>query len=547
MRVPQDRKDGFPPRFSNAISAARRRWFELMLEQGYTAPTWPARYGGAGLTPDEARVLEAELVALKLPPPLVGFGLAMIGPTLLEFGTRGAEARAPAEDRARRDPLVPGLLGAGRRLGPRLPADARRARRRRLRRQRPEDLDVVRRQVGLDLLPRAHRSAGEEARRHHVPADRHGDPGVTVRPIQLISGASPFCETFFEDVRVPVANVVGEVNGGWTIAKALLGYERIMIADVVRRSAAASARQALVAQAREVLGAATGPLPDASLRAAITDYGMHERAYQLALARDPRSCQGGRAPGPESSIFKIYGTELNQRRHELACRIAGPQALGWEGPGFDADELDTDARLAALARQHDRGRHAPRSSSTSSPSACSACRTEPCARAHRRAGAPANDRGAPSSRERSPVARVRAAARRRRRPASRASSGARWPSSAGSASPFPESHGGQRARVLRAVRRARGSSAGRSTPEPFLSTVLLARPSAAARRQRARRSRRCLPGARAAAKSSRRRLPGARQPLRPPPRRDAREHRRARAGVSAARRLRCSTATSPTR
>jgi alkylation response protein AidB-like acyl-CoA dehydrogenase len=164
-------------------------------------------------------------------------------------------------------------------------------------------------------------------------------PGVTARRIQLISGASPFCEVFFDNVRVPVENVVGEVNAGWGVAKALLGYERSMVGESFGGQLV-GAEEALVAQAREVLGAGSGPLPDSALRAAIADYGMQERAYQLTLARIREAATGGKAPGPESSIAKICGSELKQRRWELACRVAGPQALGWEGPGFEPGELD---------------------------------------------------------------------------------------------------------------------------------------------------------------------------------------------------------------
>ena len=134
-----------------------RRWLAMMAERGWTAPTWPREYGGGGLSKEEAKVLAEEMAKLQLRPPLIGFGLAMIGPLLLQDGTEEQKREHLPHDRARRDPLVPGLLRAGRRLRPGVAADARRARRRRLHPQRPEGLDVVRRQVGLDVLPRAHR------------------------------------------------------------------------------------------------------------------------------------------------------------------------------------------------------------------------------------------------------------------------------------------------------------------------------------------------------------------------------------------------------
>jgi len=163
--------------------------------------------------------------------------------------------------------------------------------------------------------------------------------GVSTKNIKLISGASPFCEVFFDAVRVPARNVVGEVNGGWTVAKALLGYERSMVGQAMGGQLAA-AEQSLVDLARRELAAFSGPLPDAELRVAIAKLAMDERAYRLAIESIERAANEGRAPGAESSILKICGSELKQRRWELAARVAGPQALGWEGPGFDPSELE---------------------------------------------------------------------------------------------------------------------------------------------------------------------------------------------------------------
>ena len=142
-----------------------KTWLERAVARGWTAPTWPIEYGGGGLSEEQAKVLAQEIAAAKLPPPLIGFGLEMIGPTLLAVRQRGAEARAPAADRARRDPLVPGLLGAGLGLRSRVAPDARGARRRPLHRERPEGLDLVRRPGRLDLRARAHRSRARRSRR----------------------------------------------------------------------------------------------------------------------------------------------------------------------------------------------------------------------------------------------------------------------------------------------------------------------------------------------------------------------------------------------
>ncbi len=162
------------------------------------------------------------------------------------------------------------------------------------------------------------------------------DPGVRPRPIRLISGASPFCETFFENVRVPLGNLVGGLNQGWTIAKRLLEHERKMIASIGQRQRGAERPLADIAKA--YAGAEGGRVADQTLRERIAQQEMDQRAFQLTQRRAAEEEKGG-APGPASAMFKYYGTELNKRKFELLLACAGTQALGWEGDGFAADEL----------------------------------------------------------------------------------------------------------------------------------------------------------------------------------------------------------------
>jgi alkylation response protein AidB-like acyl-CoA dehydrogenase len=163
--------------------------------------------------------------------------------------------------------------------------------------------------------------------------------GVSVSPILLISGSSPFCETHFENVKAFKSNVVSDVNGGWTVAKALLGHERSMIADAFGGGGGGS-RKTLPDLARSYLPENGAALSDPVLRDRIAQNEMDTRAFTLTVQRARDAAKAGHQPGPESSLFKVYATELNQARYELMMRIAGPQALGWEGPGFEPDELD---------------------------------------------------------------------------------------------------------------------------------------------------------------------------------------------------------------
>ena len=179
-----------------------------------------------------------------------------------------------------------------------------------------------------------------------------------MRPIKLISGSSPFCETHFENVRVPKKNVVHKVNAGWTVAKALLGHERTMVAEAFGSGGGAGGKRGTLGErAKHHLGSENGRLADPVLRDQLAQLEMDTRAFALTMQRAKDAAKAGHQPGPESSIFKVYGTEVNMRRQELLVRIAGPQGLGWEGPGFDPEELGHHAGLAALARQLDRGRH----------------------------------------------------------------------------------------------------------------------------------------------------------------------------------------------
>jgi acyl-CoA dehydrogenase len=316
-----------------------------MAERGLTAPTWPKEYGGGGLDKAEAKVLQEELRRLRLPTPLVGFGLAMIGPTLLQFGTE-------EQKREHLPNIVRGKIrwvqgysepGAG------------------------SDLAAVQtsaRFEGDELILNGQKvwtSHGDKGDWMFalVRTDAHvkkqegitfllldmDQPGVEVRLIKLISGASPFCETFFSDARAHKKDVIYGLGKGWTVAKALLGHERNMIGDVFGTSAAQrggkSQKNPLGELAREYLGELpNGQVADAVLRDRVAQISMDERCFALTMQRSADNVKAGHRPGAESSIFKVYGTELNQRRHELMLSIRGPQALGWEeSAGFELNEL----------------------------------------------------------------------------------------------------------------------------------------------------------------------------------------------------------------
>jgi acyl-CoA dehydrogenase len=319
-----------------------QRWLDVNVERGWTAPMWPRHYGGGGLSKAEAKVLAEEMSALGLRPPLVGFGLTMIGPLLLQEGSE--ELR-----REHLPPIVRGEIrwcqgysepGAGSDLAS-------------LQTKAVRDGDVyvidgskiwtsyADKADWMFLLVRTDTAAKKQHGITFLLMDM-STPGVTVKPIRLISGASPFCETFLSGARVPVRNVVGQENQGWSIARALLAHERTMIGDVFKERGDA---EKLVTAARDHLGDDGGRIADPLVRDRIAALEIDQECLNLTMQRAKDSARSGQKPGHESSIFKLAGTELNQRRRDLHCAILGPQALGWEDDpargtsGYDDSEL----------------------------------------------------------------------------------------------------------------------------------------------------------------------------------------------------------------
>lgn len=315
-----------------------RAWLHACLDRGWTAPDWPTEYGGGGLTRQQAEVFHNVLVELQLPPPLVGFGLAMIGPTLLDYGTDAQKAEHIP-------PIVRGEIRWCQ--GYSEPSAGSDLASLRTRAERDGDDFILNGQKvwtshadkadWIFALVRTNPDAPKkQSGITFILVDMESD-GVSVRPIELISGASPFCETFFENVRAPVRNVIGEIDAGWTVAKALLGYERSMIGTAIGGQLRAAGAE-LVRLARQASETPEGALPDAALRDDITEWAMDEACFNVTIQRVVQSMKSGQAPGSESSILKVAGSDLKQRRWDIAMDLLGPQSAGWEGPAFSDAE-----------------------------------------------------------------------------------------------------------------------------------------------------------------------------------------------------------------
>ena len=315
------------------------RWRDLGIEKGWTAPSWPTKYGGGGLTREHDAIIYEELRAIGVPRPVVGQGLAMLGPVLLRHGTE-----------AQKEQHLPGIIrgeirwcqgysepNAGSDLANLKLSAVRDGEDYRLNGQKVwtshanlsdwiycltrTEPNAPKKQIGISMLL--------------VDLDT---PGITVRRIDLISGYSPFCETFFDNVRASAANLLGEENHGWTLAKEILGHERASIGRSIAHQPG-SVQQEVVARVHKHACIKDGVVANPLLRDEIARLGMLEEAFHFMLLRMTADEQDGQ-PGPEGSIAKVVGSELKQQRYKLGMKIAGLQGLGWDGPGFDQDDLD---------------------------------------------------------------------------------------------------------------------------------------------------------------------------------------------------------------
>jgi acyl-CoA dehydrogenase len=296
-------------------SDAQRQWLEAMATRGWTVPDWPKDYGGGGLSAAEARVLKEEMQRIGARPALMSFGISMLGPALLKFGTEEQKRHylpqiARGEIRWCQGYSEP---GAGSDLaGLQTKAE-----------DRGNHWLVNGQKVWTSYADKADwifclvrtSSESKQGGISFLLFDME-TPGVSTRPILLISGNSPFCETFFDDVKVPKEQIVGEVNKGWDVAKYLLGHEREMISGMGLGMGGS-------------LGAATKPA-DPLLRAEIAAFDVDALAFAAMSERFAAMWKAGEAHPASPSMMKYAGTELNKRRHELGMAAGGSGALEWD-------------------------------------------------------------------------------------------------------------------------------------------------------------------------------------------------------------------------
>ncbi|MCZ6711847.1 MAG: acyl-CoA dehydrogenase family protein [Gammaproteobacteria bacterium] len=320
-------------------------WLDRMIERGWTVPAWPKQYGGAGLSKDEYVVLLREMSAIGARPALSSFGTSMIGPTLLEMGSDDQKQRhLPRIARAQVE-WCQGYSEPG--SGSDLASLSTRAVDR-------GDHFVI--NGHKTWTSGAHNAdwmfilvrTDPDAPKHEgisfllLPMDQ---PGITVKPITLISGDARFNETFFDAAIASKDDLVGEFNQGWSVGKRLLQHERSGMESLVSGSARGGGRarggvSELVAEAKRCLGEDQGRVSDPDWRDRILSYEMNNRVFGLAQRRAVEESEGG-TPGPVTSIFKVYGSELQQDYYDIVTRIRGHRGFGADADRFSAAELET--------------------------------------------------------------------------------------------------------------------------------------------------------------------------------------------------------------
>ncbi len=314
-------------RDQSAMSPAQKQWMDRMGERGWTVPDWPKEYGGGGLSAAETKILREEMAKLRCRNPLSSFGISMLGPALLKYGNEAQKKEhlpkiARGEIRWCQGYSEPNA-------GSDLASLATKAE------DKGDHFLVNGQKIWTSYADKADwifcLVRTDPTNKHNgisfVLFDMR-TPGVSTKPILLISGYSPFCETFFDNVKVPKENLVGELNKGWDVAKYLLGHEREMISGM---GLGGGGKNPLIEGAKATIGLdAEGRLADPVLRAQIALFEVRAKAFAAQSERFIDELKAGKAHPAQPSMMKYYGTELNKSRYELMMAAGGSDELEWE-------------------------------------------------------------------------------------------------------------------------------------------------------------------------------------------------------------------------
>ncbi|PYY67516.1 pimeloyl-CoA dehydrogenase large subunit [Pseudomonas jessenii] len=330
-------RNNLPKELSERIILGKRlskehqvQWMQILDRQGWLAPGWPVEFGGTGWSAVQKHIFDEECFAAGA-PKVVSFGLKMVAPVIIKFGTAEQKAHFLPRILSCEDWWCQGYSEPG--AGSDLSSLKTRA-------VRDGDHYVVNGQKTWTTL--AHFAdwmfclvrTDPEARQQRGISFLLIDmktPGITVRPIITLDGEHEVNEVFFDNVRVPVANLVGQENEGWTCAKYLLTHERTSIGGIAQNKALLTRLKRIASQeVRDGRPLIEDPL----FRAQIAEVEMQLMAAEMSNLRTLAATQNGDVPGAESSFLKIKGTEIRQAITYLISKAVGPYALP-----FIEDEL----------------------------------------------------------------------------------------------------------------------------------------------------------------------------------------------------------------
>ncbi len=325
------------------------QWQRLLYERGWGAPGWPAEFGGPGWSPVEQYLFEEETM-LGGAPRLVPFGLKMVAPVIINFGSRWQQERFLPKILSGEEWWCQGYSepGSGSDLASLRTKAVRQGDSYILNGQKTwntlgQYADWIFCLVRTDPAAKAQRGIS------FLLVDMKS-PGITVRPIVTLDGAHEVNEIWFEDVVVPAANRVGEENEGWTYAKFLLGHERSNIAGIgiaKRELARLKAIAAAQTQGGQTL------LADPLFAARVAEVEIELMALEMTNLRVLAAEAQRHAPGPEASILKVKGTEIQQAISELILHALGPYALPFggaaPGPAYAANRASQYCNLRKLS------------------------------------------------------------------------------------------------------------------------------------------------------------------------------------------------------
>ena len=315
-------------------------WRKAMGEKGWGTPTWPKQYGGGGLNSAQARVLLQEMSRIGAFNPLMfGMGITMVGPTIMDYGTEEQKAK-------HLPPIIRGevqwCIGYSE---PNAGSDLAALQTRAV--DNGDGWTINGSKIWTSgaqysdwcgALVRTDPTAKKHEGISFMLIDMH-QPGIEVRPIPLIAGASPFCETFFTDAKAPRDALLGQLNVGWTVGKRLLQHER---ASQTGASTGGRGPEPLQNIAKKYVGVDDqGRLADPDLRVRLARHLIDAKVHSLTLARAAAEAKGNNSPGNAASVLKNSATHVAQTRAELSLEIMGGQGLGWEGDAFTGDEIET--------------------------------------------------------------------------------------------------------------------------------------------------------------------------------------------------------------